>query len=758
MNNLTFSWAVRQCAILSFLIFFSTNIFAQSNPKQIELLDETGTAIIGATYQYSTQTGATDVKGIMTLKYSEGDTLFLSHLSFGEWFLDAEAVQAAFVAETIYKSGRSIQIQPLTVIALRPKTSESKILNIDNQARLAHDATSILNRIPAISSIRKGGGYGFDPVLRGFKYDQLNIVIDGVQSATSACPNRMDPPTSQIAPNMMERIEVLKGPHSLRYGTSFGGTINFVSITPSFSNKQETFGRISGNYESNGNIIRSEGMVGLRGNKYELGVFGSWSQGEDYEDGEARIVQSDFARGSVGANLGLKISEAQTLKLSATRNFATDADFPALAMDLRNDDTWLFNAEHKFNVNGEKMKSWNTAVYLTSVDHLMDNLLKPLDPRMLDASTSALTKTYGGRTEGVFKLKGNSIFVGADLRVEEAEGERSRAFLLGPNAGKTFVDNVWQNGQISRTGVFGEYHLLYSSLRLVVSGRVEMNDAKLKDASDEFMNIYEESNSSQVNPSVSIGGIKNFENNFSMGLWLGRAQRSGSLTERFINYLPVGLDPYEMLGNPEINPEINNQVDLTFGYKSKKTILDFGLFAAYLQDYISSEIDTSLTPRLPSSPGVRQFINLEKALMTGFEATWNQDLPIGLQHQMSVTYTYGQNTEEDSPLPEIAPLDFRFLLSGAYFNNKFFPEVSFRHVLTQDRIAKEFGETKTPNFTLIDVKAKYQISKIWSVTAGVQNLLDEAYYEHLSRSVRGTSNAIYAPGRNIFVSMVIDLM
>ncbi len=750
--------AVRQWIMLSFLLFFSTIVFSQNNPKQIELLDETGSAIIGATYQYASQSGATDVKGIISLKYSEGDTLFLSHLSFGEWFLDDEKVQAAIVSGHIYKTGISILIQPLTVIALRPKTSESTILNIDNQARLAHDATSILNRIPAISSIRKSGGYGFDPVLRGFKYDQLNIVIDGVQSATSACPNRMDPPTSQIAPNMMERIEVLKGPHSLRYGTSFGGTINFVSIAPSFSKELNPFGRVSGNYESNGNIIRSEGLVGVRGEKYELGVFGSWSQGDDYEDGDARTVESDFARGSVGANLGLKISDAQTLKLSATRNFATDADFPALAMDLRNDDTWLFNADYKIKINGDKLKSWNSSVYLTSVDHLMDNLLKPLDPRMVNASTTALTKTYGGRTEGIFKLNDNSLFVGADLRVEEAEGTRSREFLMGSNAGKTVEDNVWQNGQISRTGVFGEYHLLYSSLRFVVSGRLEMNDAKLKDASDEFLNVYAESNSSQLNPSVSIGGIKNFENNFSMGLWLGRAQRSGSLTERFINYLPVGVDPYEMLGNPEIDPEINNQVDLTFGYKSQKTILDFGLFASYLQDFISSEIDTSLTPRLPNSPGVRQFINIDKALMTGFEATWNQDLPIGLQHQMSLTYTYGQNRVEDSPLPEIAPLDFRFLLSGAYFSNKFFPEVCFRHVLTQDRIAKEFGETKTPNFTLIDVKAKYQISKIWSVTAGVQNLLDETYYEHLSRSVRGTPNAIYSPGRNIFVSMVIDLM
>ena len=756
MNHSIFSLTVRQWVLLSFLLIFSNAIFSQT--KQIQLLDETGSLIVGATYQYAAQSGITDLEGRMNLEYTKGEVLFLSHISFGEWSLEDNAIKEAFVSGEIYKVGRSIQIQPITVIALRPKFSEVEKFDIDNQSRLAHDATTILNRIPAFSSIRKSGGYGFDPVMRGFKYDQLNIVIDGVQSATSACPNRMDPPTSQIAPNMMERIEIVKGPHSLRYGTSFGGTINFVSIAPSFSSTPEIFGRVSGNYESNGNIYRSEGMIGFRGKKYELGVFGSWSQGDDYEDGDGRLVQSDFARGSVGATLGLKVANNQLVKLSATRNFATDADFPTLAMDLRNDDTWLFKAGHQFKINGDKLQSWNTSLYATLVDHVMDNLLKPLDPRMLNTSTSALTQTYGGRTEGIFKFKNNKLYAGIDLRIEQADGERSRAFLLGPNAGKTVYDNVWQDGRISHSGIFGEYHFGHSSMQFILSGRLEVNDANLQNASEEFALIYTDNNSTQVNPSFSFGGINNFKNNFSIGLWLGRAQRSGSLTERFINFLPVGVDPYEMLGNPNIDPEINNQVDLTFGYKTSKMAIDIGFFASYLQDYISSEIDMSLSPRLPSSPGVRQFINLDEAFMNGFEVTWNQNLPLGLQHQMSMTYTYGQNIVDDKPLPEITPLDFRYNLSGAYFKNKFQPEVSFRYVMMQDRIATNFGETKTPAFSLVDITAKYQITKIWSVASGVQNLFDQTYYEHLNRSIRGTTDAIYAPGRNVYISIVLDLI
>ncbi len=109
-----------------------------------------------------------------------------------------------------------------------------------------------------MSAIPKGGNYGFDPVFRGFKYDQLNIVLNGAQGATAACPNRMDPPTSQMAPNVTERIEILKGPHALRYGNGFGGTINFVPEALQFNTGQEFYGRVSTGCETNGNVRRSE--------------------------------------------------------------------------------------------------------------------------------------------------------------------------------------------------------------------------------------------------------------------------------------------------------------------------------------------------------------------------------------------------------------------------------------------------------------------------------------------------------------------
>ena len=734
----------------------SSTLLAQSGQEEIRLLDvENASPIAGATFEYDRKNGLSDQNGIIRFSHVEGKTMRLSHVNYGSWSLTDNELKSAIEDKVIFRKEVSVNLYPVTVIAVRPQSAQPEgELKIKYEERLEHDAANILNQIPAFNSIRKGGNYGFEPVFRGFKYDQLNVVMNGAQSATAACPNRMDPPTSQMAPNMMDRIEILKGPHALRYGTGIGATINFIPAKLRFSSQPDFYGRLSSGYESNGNLMRGESRFGLSGEKYDVSFFASWSQGDDYTTGNDETVQADFSRGSFGTNAGIKLASNQQLRLSATYNRARDADFPALPMDLRKDDTWMFNARHDIQFDGKNLQSMNTTVFGSFVDHLMNNLIKPLDPRMLNAETFATTYNYGGRTEGVWQLSNAKLYAGADLRIEGAEGTRVREFLMGPMAGKTLQDNAWQDGRISKTGLFAEYQIDGQLFDYIASGRMEINSADVNDPTQEFTLVNPNTQITQVNPSLSLGMKKDFGNKIQTGLWFARAQRSGSLTERFINYFPVGQDPFEMLGNPQLATEVNYQADLTFKWAlSEGSAISVDLFAAYLQDYISSVIDTTLTPRIPGSPGVRQYINIDEAFKTGFEISWDQQLLAGLSHRLGIAYTYGQDLERDEALPEIAPLDIRYALYGSYLKDRLRPEVIFRYVADQSRTSSEFGETGTPSFALLDLKIGYQVTNSLSISAGVNNLLDENYYEHLNRSVRGTNNPIFAPGRNIFASV-----
>ncbi len=744
---------------ITFIGFLLSCLFvtldSEAQTHQFKLIDEeTNRPIQDANYFYGNEQGVSSKSGDIIINFQPTITLTISHVQYGKRSFTAEELDQALEKHQLDLQPKSHNLQPVTFISIHPNAGEQEQLTLQVQDKLAHDAGQVLEQFSSISSIRKSGAYGFDPVLRGFKYDQINLVIDGSQCATAACPNRMDPASSQVPLNMIVEAEVMKGPHSLRYGNAFGGTINFKSAAPHFTDKTKLNGRVGTSYETNGEISRSEVLAGITSKHADIKLFGSLSTGNDYIDGDEVKIPANFYRSNIGGKIGLKLSSTQTISLQVSNNYGKDVDFPALPMDLRKDDTWLINLGHKAVFYRGALSSWNTTMYATKVDHLMDNADKKLNPRMADANTSAKTNNAGGRTELRFDFDDDWLYAGTDMRIENADGTRERNMLMGPMAGKTLTDNVWQDARIRKNGLFAEYHSQGDHFHLVFSGRLELNHAEAQIPDAGFAANYTKMSSNIVSPALSIGGTRTVTDNFSIGLWLGSAQRSGSLAERYINYFPIGLDPYEMIGNPELKAETNNQVDLIFNYESDVTNLNLNLFSSYLNNYISSEIRNDLSPRMPSAPGVRQFVNVDKAQIMGFEASWEQIINRQIQQVAEFAYTHGQNTTSDEALPEIPPMQFRYRLIGSFINKKLRTELNFRHAFEQNRIAKSYGETKTPAFNVLDIKASYPIVQNLNVAVSLQNIFNEAYYEHLSRSVRNAeSRPIYSPGRSFYFSL-----
>ncbi|WP_340113864.1 TonB-dependent receptor domain-containing protein [Maribellus mangrovi] len=749
---------VRVFIVVAALFMIAGYSYAQE--QTIKLIDEKHNKPIDDVYfKYAESTGFSDAQGRISFVYRQGESLNLSHVSFGKVLFTDEQVQKALEEGFVMLTESENYLMPVTLIKVRPDGGLPSRMDLSVQNKLEHDAGSLLESVPSVSSIRKSGAYGFDPVLRGFKYDQVNLVLDGVQTASAACPNRMDPAASQIPVNMIVQAEVLKGPHNLRYGNVFGGTINFKSTAPAFKSKTTPLGRIGSSYESNGNIYRTEGVAGVSGQTVDFRMFGAYSTGEDYTDGDGKDIPAQFNRLNWGGKLGLKLSNSQKLGILVSNNVAKDVDFPALPMDLREDNTWLINASHSAVFYGKALSNWETSVYATMVDHLMDNYEKVIEPRMVDAETNADTRNYGGRSELRFDFESSHLYGGLDYRFETADGFRTREMLMGPMAGKILTDNVWQDAQVQRTGIFGEWHIHQHGFQFVVSGRLDFNSSKANNPSENFSAIYNDLDSKIVHPSVSFGGTRLFNEKVSLGMYLGMATRSPGITERYINQFPVGLDPYEMLGNPDLNPEINNQLDIVFQYQAANTNISANVFTSVLRDFISSEIREDLDPAMATSPGVRQFVNIKKALMTGFEINWTQQYTAFLSHNLSISYTHGENQVLDEALPEIPPLDFRYRLMATFAKDKLQPEILFRYSAKQDRIATSYGETKTPDFMVVDSKVSWHTKSFLTTTAGIQNLFDTAYYEHLARSVRGAdARPMYSPGRSFYLTLTLSFL
>lgn len=699
-------------------------------------------------YSYKDAKGYSNSDGEIQINYDENANLTLSHISYILLVLKStdvrDALKTGFV-EMEYAS--PLMLNSVTVYAIRDK-KPSKSIRLEDADWVQHDAGQVLQQIPGFDAVRKSI-FGFDPVFRGFKLDQVNILTDGGLCATAACPNRMDPPTSQIAINQVSEIEVIKGPHSFRYGPSMGATINFKSAAPSFSDSLNVFGRINSGFESNGKVYRNEGQIGFRNRISEVAVMGSYSGGSDYKDGGGNSIPANLSRGTIGVTANFKTDRNKVIFLSANRNFARNTDFPTLPMDLLSDDTWMLQGRYNVDKTNTWYSNWSTQVYSSFVDHKMGNSLRNLTTVL--AETAAKTRNIGGRTEITVQNKQSLVYFGLDGRYENISGNRLRTMLTGPNEGKTFTDPVWQDGQLMRGGVFADWLRQTGQFKLTFSGRLDIVNGKPGSPAESFLSIYPKVSETDINPSFSAGIGRQWSTVWFTGLWIGRGARSANITERFINSLPIGKDPYEMMGNPNLKPEANNQADILISFRKENTFFEFSTYYSIVDQYISSYINPDLSPKF-AAPGVRQYINIDKAELYGFEVSWYQNWLPQLSNQLRVAYTYGQNSTADIPLPEICPMSIRYNVEGKLLNNKVIPFIDVRHSLSQKRIATDFGERTTDAFTVLDLGVKViMLKKIQSLIA-VNNIFDKEYREHLSRFIP-PAQPLNSVGRSLILNV-----
>src|SRR5437868_8880795 len=133
------------------------------------------------------------------------------------------AMSGAAAAEAARAAGAptddaAVLLPPVEVVA-SPLTTPLVIVTDPKTPRQplpASDGADYLNTIPGFTSVRSGGTNG-DPVLRGMFGSRLNILANGMPTL-GACPNRMDAPTSYIAPESYDKVTVVKGPQTVLYG------------------------------------------------------------------------------------------------------------------------------------------------------------------------------------------------------------------------------------------------------------------------------------------------------------------------------------------------------------------------------------------------------------------------------------------------------------------------------------------------------------------------------------------------------------
>jgi iron complex outermembrane recepter protein len=672
--------------------------------------------------------------------------------------------------DEVVVSGTSSSDKPFPVNLIKKNTIE--ILPVT-------DIGTLLRETPNIGGIRKGGT-NLDPVVRGFKFSQLNVQLNEGIKIEGGCPNRMDPATSHVDINDIVDIEVYKGPYALRFGPVLGGVIRLKTIkTPDYSKFTSHISAIQG-FESNRNGMHSHLTVDGGNKWFFFKLLGNYNKAGDYKAGNGDWVRAAFTKYNFAGTVGLTPAKGHAISVGIDRSFGRNIDFPALPMDERSDDTRIISLDYEGLDLG---KHWNTiriSAYHTQVDHVMDNKQRPFSDTVVAVSTIAAID-YGYRAETGFSFGANKILVGTDFEQILKDGNRKKSLILQPNL-PTKVEKLWNDALIRNIGIFTQYSVLWGRAEITAAARLDFNHATCRSMSFYAMNgslVYDvpDVTSDLINFSISAGLHYAITDAIALNFALGRSMRSPDMVERFIMLLPIGYDDFDYIGNPQLKSEINNQADLTATY----TCINSGdfsgnVFFSIVQDYITGkEIPPSVVkPQTKDVVGVKQFINTDYVYLYGFEFSWNtpNHWKLGINAQAACTWgtnpsatkyiiqngqVTGEEQVKNDPLAEIPPLEGSTSIYYQFLKSSLIPKITLRFVAPQNRISQAYNESKTPGFALAGISLSYKYNKVFTIAAGVDNIFNTAYYEHLNRRIIGTDDPLYEPGRVFFANLIFNL-
>lgn len=616
-------------------------------------------------------------------------------------------------------------------------------------------------------SLIKRGNYAIDPSFRATQYEQLNIQFDGGTKAMNACPNRMDPITTHVIPEEIEKIEIIKGPYTVRYGATFGGIVNMVTQKPT-AEDYGLHGNIDGGYESNGGSIVSMARLQQATEKYDIVGNVGFRDFGNYKDGDGAEIPSSFRSLDYGIKAGVNFNENQRLQAHWRQSYGRDVLHAGLPMDTEEDNSSILSLDYKFKGLTGLVENIDAKIYYSYVDHIMSNKERP-SFMMTDALSEIDATTAGGKLE--LKLKPNekmALYTGVDFLAIARDGNRSRlvkrnAMGVVLAAPVQFIDKVWQDSYINDLGVFVESkYPLTSKTMATVGVRYDNVTSEIKDPAEDFEALYPNLDKRTEHNISGTASIKYaLSNQFIMEVAYGRGVRSANMIERVINHFTVGQDAYEYIGNPNLNAEVNNQFEI--GLKGSLPLSNANtdrfnystsFYYSLYENYIVAVIDETQTrkymPMLaPVNPKV--FRNLDGAYKTGFELSGGIDFWNHFNFTTALAYVYAKNKDLHESLPLVPPLTTRFKLQ--FEKEKFWVNANYTITSKQDDIAISFGEQSTPGYEVLDLRLG--IVPIKNVTLGVAmlNVFDKTYNNHLNFSFNNQAEfgtvPINDPGRNV---------
>ncbi|WEL55030.1 TonB-dependent copper receptor [Pseudomonas kermanshahensis] len=613
------------------------------------------------------------------------------------------------------------ELSPTVITAVAPSSPLTVVTNPKDprQPVPASDGADYLKTIPGFSAIRSGGTNG-DPVLRGMFGSRLNILTNG-GVMLGACPNRMDAPTSYISPETYDRLTVIKGPQSVIWGP--GGSAGTIL----FEREPEKFGTLGSRVNasllagSNGRFDKVLGAAAGNSQAYARFV-GNQSRSDDYHDGNDDTVPSRWDKWNGDVTLGWTPDQDTLLELTAGKGDG-EARYAGRGMDGSQFKRESLGLRFEKSNLGEVLDKVEAQVYYNYADHVMDNysLRTPSGSGMMGMPmvSNVDRRTMGARVKATWRWADVQLVSGIDAQTNE---HRQRGGM-GVDAHK---GQAWtKDADFHNYGAFSELTWYVSGEdRLITGARLDRASAR------DFRKGSATEGDTRADTLPS--GFVRYEHDLAAipattYVGLGHAQRFPDYWELFSPKLAPAGAANAFDG---IKPEKTTQLDFGIQYRDARLEAWASGYVGQIRDYILFDYRTGMMGMSTS-----QAQNIDARIMGG-EVGAAYKLSENWKADATLAYAWGKNSSDGKALPQMPPLESRLGLT--YSRDVWSMGALWRLVAAQNRIAENQGNVvgkdyeKSAGFGVFSLNGAYKVNNNLKLSAGVDNLFDNTYAEHLN--------------------------
>lgn len=449
---------------------------------------------------------------------------------------------------------------------------------------------------------------------------------------------------------------------------------------------------------------------------------------------------------------------------------------PQFPMDIQYFDTDFSRLGYAYDFGNVRLEA---NVHYTDVSHLMDNFsMRPSPGAMGERATYADATTQGAEVALGFDAFGGELIVGVD-----GETAEHHVTITNPNNASFYV-TPFPEIDSDRVGGFAEWNGPLGPVETQLGLRVDRNryDAGTAVVGPALpampgMLAMAFNNADRSGEDITVDAVARVwtpaVNGISWRATFARKEQMPGYIQRY-GWLPInasgGLaDGNTYVGDLTLDPETAWIAEAGFDFASGNAYLRPTIFYRRVDNYIQgvpydSTIGVADTPvemvaSMNGDPTPLRWDNVD-ARLYGFDVDGGYDFAGPLRIDGVFSYVRGERRDIDDNLYRVAPpsLTVGLTWEAAVWS----ATLEARGVAEQDDVSVTNSEARTGAYALLSAYGEWQVHDGVRLSAGVENIFDTVYENHLAGYNRNgfgdapVGERVPGAGRGVFVRLSLS--